>query len=79
MVEVRRLRVIGAEVDAGLVSRVEGLFERVASGEVTGIAVVEVMRGGVVATWYDAAGGGYHYLNSGCARLAHRIAGEVDG
>lgn len=52
---------------------VEGLLERLRSGEALAVAIVEVQKGGNVATAFSK-GLHYHALNSGAARLAARLA-----
>lgn len=52
---------------------VEGVLERLRSGEVLAVAVVEVQKGGNVATAFSKATH-YHALNSGAARLAAQLA-----
>jgi hypothetical protein len=63
------------EINEVAVQEVEGLLERLKSGDSTAVGVVEVKRGNYVATFY-VAGRHYHELNSGAARLANRIARE---
>lgn len=55
----------------------EEVLGRLRSGETIAFAVVEVRKARTVATGYVAADQ-YHLLNSGAARLAVRIASEVD-
>ena len=52
---------------------VEGLLDRLKSGQSVSAALVEVYADGSVATFYSS-GDTYHRLNSGCATLAARIA-----
>lgn len=59
------------------IALVEGLLERLKAGEAVSVAVVEVLKSKTVATaWSDSPDGNYHLLNSGVARLAHRLAAE---
>lgn len=55
----------------------EGVLQRLKAGDSVAFAYVEVMRGHNVATGYSG-GTTYHLLNSGAARLAHRIAASED-
>lgn len=59
------------------IALVEGLLERLKAGEAISVAIVEVLKGRTVTTaWADSPDGNYHLLNSGAARLAHRLAAE---
>lgn len=61
------------------ITAVEVLLEKLRSGDVRAVALVSVNRAGSVSTCYiNSKEGCYHHLNSGCARLASRIAGELD-
>jgi hypothetical protein len=58
------------------IALVEGLLERLRSGESVAVAFVEVFRNRSVATaWCESES--YHLLNSGAAGLAARLA--MDG
>lgn len=59
------------------VELVEQLLERLWSGEVVDVALVQVTRDGSVSTVWSK-GESYHRLNSGAARLANRLASEED-
>lgn len=59
------------KVDEITKATVERLLERIKSGEVNGVAIVEAGDGRVATYW---TGGSYHHLNSGAATLAARIA-----
>lgn len=65
------------ETNPDAIALVEGLLARLRSGEAVAVAFVEVCRGQLVATEYDC-GREYHALNSGAARLAHRLASVED-
>lgn len=57
----------------------EGILERLRSGESLAIAYVEVRQMGSVATgWADHPTGRYHFLCSGAARLLSRLAEVSD-
>ena len=61
--------------NADAIALIEGVAERLRSGETTSVAIVEVLRGRQVAmAWSQSADGSYHLLNSGAARLAARLA-----
>lgn len=62
-----------AMVNSDAVELVEGLLERLRSGEAVAVALVEVQKGNVVATAFSKSMY-YHQLNSGAARLAARLA-----
>lgn len=62
----------------GMIDAAERLMAKIKAGEVIGMALVEVRRGGDVATFYSQSTACYHALNSGCARLADRIARDYD-
>lgn len=77
--EPRLSVIVDLEVNTEAVDLIERMLERVRSGEVVAVALVEVKRGGVVATAYsNSRTGHYHGLNSGAARLAHRLAAVGD-
>jgi hypothetical protein len=79
MADVARLSVTELEVNEDAADMLRQLLARVESGEALAIAVVEVMRGGGVATGYsNSRSGNYHALNSGAARLANRLAAVAD-
>lgn len=65
---------IAAVPDGDLIAFVEELLERVKSGETVGLAIVEADRARNVSCGWS--GGSYHLINSGAARLAHKMAGE---
>jgi hypothetical protein len=54
----------------------ESLLARVRAGTVVALAIVAVHRDGVEIS--IAGGDYYHDLNSGAARLAHRLAGQPE-
>ena len=60
-------------VDADAIERVEGLLERLRSGESVACAVVEVRPGSEIATWWPA-NVRHHELLSGAAALMTRLA-----
>ncbi len=55
----------------------EEVLARLKSGEAVAVALVEVRRGGVVATAVSKSDV-YHQLNSGAARLASSLATSTD-
>jgi hypothetical protein len=64
-------------VNSDAIALVEGTLERLKSGKVIAVAVVEVEAdSGSVGTHYSKADS-YHHLNSGAARLAARLANEA--
>ena len=63
--------------DPEILTMLEELIARARDGNVMGLAIVEHQRGDAVAIQVSA-GGNYHYVNSGAARLAHMLAG-MDG
>lgn len=63
------------EINRCAIEMVEGLLERLRSGEAVAVALVEVKADGFVATGYSKSRH-YHHLNSGAATLAHRLAGD---
>lgn len=70
VVEFKRIAK-GANGDA--IDLVEGLLERLKAGECVAVALVEVKKDGCVATAYSHSDS-YHFLCSGAARLAARLA-----
>jgi hypothetical protein len=75
--EVRKIGLVTAEVNEPAAELLNEVMERIASGETVAIALIEVRKGHSVATdWSE--NGQYHLLNSGAARLAARLASEVD-
>ena len=54
---------------------VERLLARLKSGAVVDVAIVEVASDGTVSDEWSGKRS-YHLLNSGAARLAHRLAAE---
>lgn len=70
---VIELRAARTSVNDDAIELVEGLLERLRSGDALAVAIVEVRRDREVATAYSASDQ-YHYLNSGAARLAARLA-----
>ena len=75
MSKVVPLHLADEPVNEDAVQMIEGLLERLRSGEAVAVAVVEVMKAGTVATAYSTSFS-YHQLNSGAARLASRLASE---
>lgn len=75
MSKVVPLHLAAEAVNEDGVKLIEGLLERLRSGEAVAVAVVEVMKAGTVATAYSASSS-YHQLNSGAARLSSRLASE---
>lgn len=79
MSEVIPLKKVDLYVNKTAIEAVELLLARLRSGESSAMAYVEISRGGIVSTVYsNSEEGCYHHLNSGCARLAQRIASEGD-
>lgn len=68
---------IGGELDKKVIAIIQIALERALSGDTVGVAIVEVSRTRSVTASYSSSSS-YHYLNSGVARLAHRLAGEED-
>lgn len=60
------------EVRPEVIEFLEAALERARSGDIIGVALVEVSKGRDVA--FDHVGESYHLLNSGAARLAARLA-----
>lgn len=77
MAEVVRLELAPRPVNSDALAVVEEVLARVRAGEVTAVAIVEVNPAGRVSTHWSGSDH-YHQLNSGCARLAHRIAAAED-
>jgi hypothetical protein len=75
--ELHKIGLAADPVNADAIGLIEDVLERLIAGETVAVAVVEVRKARTVATAYTA-GEHYHTLNSGCARLAARIATEVD-
>jgi hypothetical protein len=74
------LRELVPEVNEDAAELLRSLLARVESGEAVAVGIIEVQRGGVVATAYsNSRSGHYHALNSGAARLANRLAAISDG
>ena len=59
----------------GAIELVEGLIDRLKSGDALAVAFVEVRRGNTVCTGYSTSNQ-YHCLNSGAAILASRLAAD---
>lgn len=59
------------------ISMCEAVLERLRSGESVAFGFVEVRRGRTVGTGWSRSEV-YHLLNSGAARLAHRLASSED-
>ena len=55
----------------------EELLERLRAGQSVAVAFVEVKRGGIVATAFSKSDV-FHFLNSGAATLANRLAASTD-
>lgn len=67
------------EPNAHALELIEACAERLRSGESIAVALVEVRKGRTVGSaWSEAPDGSYHLLNSGVARLAHRLASQSD-
>lgn len=65
------------EINEEAVEAAEEVLARLKSGEAVAFAYVLVLKGRIVATGYvKGLAGCYHTLNSGAARLAHRLASE---
>lgn len=64
-------------VNSDALQLAEATVERIKSGEVIAVAIVEVRRERTVAIAYSRSDQ-YHLLNSGAARLANRIASEPE-
>lgn len=63
--------------DLALAKELEDLAAEVKSGEITAYAIAFVKNGSVLTGWSYAKGcNEFHKLNSGCAVLASRMAGE---
>ena len=71
------LRTLATTKNGDAIELCEGLLERLRSGESVSIAFVEVKRSRVVATAWSKSDT-FHFLNSGAAILATRIASETD-
>lgn len=58
------------------IEMVEGLLERLKSGETYSVALVEVYADSntVATAWSKGGGGQFHQLNSGVSILAYRLA-----
>jgi len=79
MADPVKLSVAEREVNGDAAEMLRALLGRIESGEAIAVAFVEVKRAGVVATGYsNSRNGCYHALNSGAARLAHRLAAVSD-
>lgn len=79
MADPVKLSVAEREVNGDAAELLRGLLARIESGETVAIAFVEVQRAGMVSTAYsNSRTGCYHALNSGAARLAHRLAAVGD-
>lgn len=74
---VHKIGLAAVSVNQEAVKLAEDVLERLIAGETIALAVIEVRKCHTVATGYCAADQ-YHLLNSGAARLAVRIASEVD-
>lgn len=72
---VRHLAPAERTADADVIRALTEMLERAQRGEIIALAAVEVNPARCATTQY-ICGTGYHTLNSGVARLAHRIAGE---
>lgn len=73
--EVKTLRPVETVINTECLELLEESISRVRAGETTSLAIVEVQKGGNVATCFHCSGQ-YHQLNSGAARLAARLASE---
>jgi hypothetical protein len=76
--EVTKIEIAKRPVNEAALKLVRELLEQVEKGEVTGVGIVAVEPAGEVTTAYTT-GERYHYLNSGCARLAAQVASIEDG
>lgn len=65
-----------APINHDAIQLMEGVLDRLRSGEVVAVGLVEVKQRGVVGTAYSAGTGWYHELSSGAATLAVRFATE---
>jgi len=74
---IQKIGLAAASVNREAIELAEEVLERLRSGETIAFAVIEVRKARTVGTAYVAADQ-YHLLNSGAARLAVRIASEVD-
>lgn len=74
---VRRLQVADAVINGDAVRLLRESLERAESGEVIGVAIIEVRRARTVATAVSKSTT-YHELNSGAARLAAMLATSPD-
>ena len=72
MSSVTPLRVVAPKVSKTALEMAEAILARVKSGETIGLAVVEETRTGVSTGWVK--GTSVHYLTSGAATLAARLA-----
>lgn len=72
-----KLVMVERPVNNDALALAEGTLARIKAGECIGVAIVEVLTQGVVASAWSA-GDHYHQLNSGCARLASRVAMDTD-
>ena len=74
--ELKRVEVLD-QVDGDVVKALEDLLESAKKGDVKALAYVTVAKHGTVAThWVQVKdyAGYYHFLNSGAATLASRLA-----
>ena len=77
MGEVVAIESVKFDECAEVVNFLRESLERAENGEVLAVALVEVRRGGAVATAWTC-GNSHHFLNSGAARLASRLARTDD-
>lgn len=77
MTEPIKLKIAQSEINDDAVRLLEESLARAKSGDVIGVAVVEVRRARTVATAFSKSET-YHELNSGAARLAQSLASMPD-
>lgn len=72
-----KLHTLETQNNGDAIELCEGLLERLRNGDSVAVAFVEVKRSRVVATAWSKSDT-FHFLNSGAAILAARIASETD-
>ena len=77
MTEPVKLQIAQSGVNDDAVRLLEESLARAKSGDVIGVAIVEVRRARTVATAFSQSTS-YHELNSGAARLAASLASLPD-
>lgn len=67
---------VGDEIHTDTVNLLRDVLAKAEAGEIIAVAIIAVEKARTVATAWSQSDQ-YHLLNSGAARLAHRLAGDA--